>query len=112
MRIPFILAAIAVLAAPPTFAQADLADEAPPKKIREIYLPVENLGEEIFNPAEVDGDYRKATGMRISSREEGEFPSMIDERVHFKRALAKSAGFGPNFTFSTDWSPTRPPRPS
>lgn len=92
MRIPFALASIALLAAPPAFAQADAGDEAPPKKIREVYLPVETHDEDSFKPVDIPGEHRRAHQMYIRGRTDAKYAPMIDERVHFKRDLAKSIG--------------------
>jgi hypothetical protein len=93
MRFPYALATLALLASPAvTLAQTDAGEQDPPKKIREVYAKEEfhDFGKGVV----IFGEVKRPSGIRITGHEGGDFPSMIDERVHFKRELAKSAGFG------------------
>ena len=90
MRIRQFLAAAALLGAFPAFAQTEPDEQDPPKRIREVYMPVEThdfdvriiIGEDVAKPA----------GINIMGHATAEFPTMIEERVHFKRDLVKSIG--------------------
>lgn len=85
MRIRRFLAASAFLTALPAFAQTE-----PPKKER--YLPVET--HDFEKGIEIDTPLKRPVGIVITADGRKEFPTLIEERVHFKHDLAKSAGFG------------------
>ena len=90
MRIPFAFATLALLAALPALAQSDSGEsQDPPKRV--TYAKEETI---TFGEVEIRGERKKPAGMLITGHHEDAFASMIDERVHFKRELAKSAGFG------------------
>lgn len=90
MRIPFTLATLALLAATPALAQSDSGEQEPPKKVLEVYAEYTEID---LDGADVFGKVPTAYGVSLKGREAADFPSMIDERIHFKRDLAKSAGF-------------------
>ena len=93
MRNAFFLAATALLAgASPAFAQQETEPEQPAKNVREVYRAVEEHDEGAFREVEIDGSFRKPGGRFIGGRGDEKFDTIIDERVHFKRDLAKSIG--------------------
>jgi hypothetical protein len=87
MRIRSGFAALALLAAPAAFAQQDTEAEQPPKKIREVYAPVTDID---FQEIEIEVERKKPANAYFLGRADEKFGAMIDERVHFKRDLAKS----------------------
>ena len=89
MRIRQFLAAAALLGAFPAFAQTEPGEQNPPKKVRVIYKAVEEI---TFDPVIIDGEDVRPVGMFINGHEDVRFPTMIEERVHFKRDLVKSIG--------------------
>ena len=88
MRIRRFLAVTAVLAAVPAFAQSEPGEPERPKKER--YEPVET--HDFEKGIEFESELKKPVGLSITGRPGFEFPSMIEERVHFKRDLVKSIG--------------------
>ena len=86
MRIRTFLAAAAVLATLPAFAQTEPSE---PKQPKERYPEVEEI---TFDPVEIVGERKKVAGLLFLGRADEKFPPMIDERVHFKRDLVKSIG--------------------
>ena len=91
MQIRAFFAAVAVLAATPAFAQTDDGEPDPPKNVREVYAP---YTEYTFGEVDIIGETKKPVGVPIWGRGDTDYPSMIDERAHFKRDLAKSIGAG------------------
>ena len=92
MRIRRFLAASALLSALPAFAQTEPSEQDPPKKVREVYVPVET--HDFDKGIEIDTPLKRPVGIVITADGRKEFPTLIEERVHFKHDLAKSAGFG------------------
>jgi len=90
MRIRQFLAAAALLGAIPAFAQTEPGEHDPPKKVIG-YKEIDTID---FDVVHIETTMKKPAGINITTRDGSEFPTMIDERVHFKRDLAKSAGFG------------------
>lgn len=89
MRIRKFVAATILFGALPAFAQTEPSEPTPPK-VRIIYNAVETID---FDPTVIIVDEAaKPAGMLITGHTDPEFPSMIDERVHFKRDLVKSIG--------------------
>ena len=89
MRIRQFLAAAALLGAFPAFAQTDSGEQDPPKKIREIYAPYTEM---TLDGAVLVGEKKVPVGATIVLRSGEAFPSMIEERAHFKRDLVRSIG--------------------
>ena len=83
-----LLALASVLLALPAFAQQE-----PERDEQGRIIQYEKNSKIDFDvkTIEVDGGW-KPIGIRVTSRGDEKFPSMIQERTHFKRELAKSIG--------------------
>lgn len=84
MRTRLVLA-LALLASPAAFAQQDTEAEQP--KVKVVYPAVEEI---TFGEVQITAEQKKPASAFITGRHDEKFDSQIDERVHFKRDLAKS----------------------
>lgn len=89
MRTVLAATALALMAASPALAQQETEAEQP-KRVREVYNAVETHDEDVFREVEINGTFKKPSGRVIRGRGDEKFDSIIDERAHFKRDLAKS----------------------
>jgi hypothetical protein len=88
MRVRFAFAAATLLLAVPALAQHEPPTEAPKKVIREVYAPNEVID---MDGAKIYGEKWGPSGISVTTREGETFGAMIQERVHFKGELVKSA---------------------
>lgn len=85
MRSRSVLAAVVLLAAAPAFAQQDTEPEQPERTV--VYRPYEEI---TFGEVRIDVPVKKPSGGIISGRGDQKFDAILEERVHFKKDLAKS----------------------